>query len=118
MNEQLRSNLSLGKSVEQWLMPETFDTYTLLKWITIERNKDFTYSTSYTEVFDDGDENFTDIYAFSYADPDEPAVLNTFGSYDEALDFVTEAYHAALDKFVTPGMLQDEYKDYLKTRKT
>ncbi|BAU52062.1 hypothetical protein [Mucilaginibacter gotjawali] len=48
--------------------------------------------------------------------PDEPELLNNFDTVDEALQFVLTAYSATLDKFVNRGMIQDEYKDYLKTR--
>ena len=116
MNEQLIPNLSLGKSVEQWLSPKQYDNCIVLRWVTIEKNRDATYTTSYAEYFDDGDEDFTDVYEFSYVNPDEPEVLNTFDSVDEALHFVAATYNASSNKFVTAGMIQDEYKDYLKSR--
>ena len=70
-NEQLTTNLSLGKSVEQWLSFETKDDYVVLKWLRIDKEKDSTYSVSYIECFDDGDTDYIDIYSFSPVDPDE-----------------------------------------------
>src|ERR1700749_3204246 len=96
MNEQLRTNLSLGKSVEQWLPPKQYDNYLALRWITIDKNRDLTYTTRYSECFDDGDESFVDIGEFSPIDPDEPEELNTFDSFDKALHFVVVAYNASL----------------------
>jgi GH15 family glucan-1,4-alpha-glucosidase len=116
MYEQIRANLSLGKAVEQWLLPKQFDNYTALRWVTIEKNRDSTYTARYAECFDDGDENFTDVYAFSFLNPDEPEVVNNFDSIDEALQFASDTYSTRSDKFVTAGMIQDEYKDYLKSR--
>ena len=114
-NEQLRSNLSLGRSAEQLLQPKKYDTYVKLRWIAIDRNRDSTYTTRYMECFDDGNENFTDIYEFSSVHPDEPEVLNTFDAIEEALEFVTTTYGAQPGKFVTAGMIQEEYRDYLNS---
>lgn len=116
MPEQLRDNLSLGRSVEQWLGPAIFPDYVTLRTLTISKERDSTYTTSYVEYFDDGHEDFTDIDAFSYLHPDEPELLNNFDTVDEALQFVLTSYNATPDKFVNTGMLQDEYRDYLKTR--
>lgn len=54
----------------------------------------------FTESLDEGNEDFTDIYDFSCLDPDEPAVITTFDSVKEALDFCTVNYHASNDKYV------------------
>ena len=56
------------------------------------------------------------MYAFSYLHPDEPELLNNFDSVEEALQFALTNYNAKPDKFVNPGMIEDEYRDYLKTR--
>jgi len=114
--EQLRTNLSIGKPVEQWLSPRVHPNYVELRALTILKERDGTYTTSYVGYFDDGDESFTDIYAFSYPDPDDPEVIKSFDSIDEALHFAMANYNASPDKFVNSGLLQDEYKDYLKTR--
>jgi len=116
MNEQLRANLSVGKAVEQWLSPRQHENYVALRYLTIYKERNGTYSTSYIECFDDGDENFIDIGEFSALHPDEPAVLNTFDAIGEALQFVLDTYNATMDKFVAAGMIQEEYRDYLKSR--
>ncbi|TFF35043.1 hypothetical protein [Mucilaginibacter psychrotolerans] len=112
-SEQLSANLSLGKSVEQWLAPKEEDTYVVLRWLRIDKEKDLTYTTCYIECFDEGDEQFADIYEFSPIDPDEPEVLNNFASADEAILFVKDAYAASLDKFVNAGLIQDEYRNFI-----
>jgi len=114
--EQLGANLSIGKSIEQWLPPDIHPNYIVLRMLTISKERNSTYATSYVEYFDEGNEKFTDVYAFTFLNPDEPELLNNFNSVDEALQFVLASYNATPDKFVTQGMIQDEYKDYLKTR--
>lgn len=114
MAEQLRANLSLGRYVEQWLPPKHYDHYTIIRYISIEKNDELTYDVNYWEQYDDGNENFIDVYSFSDVDPDEPGILNTFNSIDEALNFVMANYNTLPDKFVNRGMIQEEYRDYVK----
>ncbi|WP_316812580.1 hypothetical protein [Pedobacter heparinus] len=114
--EQLKSNLRLGKSVEQWLGHQQEDGYVILKYIAIEKERNGEYSLLYMEHIDEGNESFLDIYDFSYVDPDEPAVINLFDSVEEVLDFALNTYGASLDKYVSAGMIQEEYADYLNER--
>ncbi|QKJ31600.1 hypothetical protein HQ865_18125 [Mucilaginibacter mali] len=107
--EQLRTNISLGKPVEQWLSHESKEDYTILKWLRIYKERDQTYSVNYIECYDDGDDDFIDIYEFSSLDPDELYFSNSFDSVGGALDFSVSNYSASLDKFVTGGMIQEEY---------
>ena len=113
--EQLNANIRLGKSVEQWLGYTVEKDYTILKWLRIDKEKSGQYSVAYIECFDDGDENFIDIYEFSTIDPDELyGTINTFDSVEEVLHFAFDTYDALSDKFVSAGMIQEEYRDYLK----
>jgi hypothetical protein len=114
--EQLKTHLSLGKPIEQWLSHQKHDDYTILKWLRVDKEKNGTYSVSYTECFDEEDSNFLDIYKFASLDPDEPFIINSFGTINEALTFAADNYQASEGKFVSAGMIQEEYKDYL-TRK-
>ena len=111
--EQLKTNLILGKPVEQWLSHEEKDDYRVLKWLRIDKEKDLSYSATYFECFDDGNADFTDIYEFSLLDPDGPEIVNVFTSIDDILDIVKVAYEASIEKFVPAGMIQEEYKLYL-----
>ncbi|MBB3058087.1 hypothetical protein [Mucilaginibacter gotjawali] len=47
MPEQLKDNLSIGRSVEQWLGPTIFPNYVTLRTLTIRKERDSTYTTSY-----------------------------------------------------------------------
>lgn len=112
-NEQLRTNLSLGKTVEQWLGYKQEESYIILRWISIEKENS-EYSVVYIESFDEGNEDFIDVYEFSTLDPDEPlGLINTFSTLDEAIDFSLNEYGAEIDKFVNRGMVQQEYLAYL-----
>ena len=69
---------------------------------------------SYFESFDEGSELLSDIYEFSLLDADESfGVISTLASVDEALKFATETYNAYSNKYVSAGMIQNEYSDYL-----
>lgn len=117
--EQLISLLRLGKSVEQWLSYEDKSEYTILKWLRIDKEKNSTYSVAYRESFDEGNENFLDICEFSSLNPDEPyGVINTFDSPEEVVDFsiINYNYKASENKFMSAGMIQDEYRIYLEGR--
>jgi len=112
-SEQLKTNLSLGRSIEQWLSHQKHDDYTILKWLRIDKEKDSTYSVSYMECFDEGDEDFLDIYEFAPVDPDEPFTINSFITINEALIFAIDKYQVSESRFVSTGMIQEEYKGYL-----
>ena len=114
--EQLKTNLSLGKVVEQWLGSKKEEDYVTLRWLSIEKERNGNYTVAFIECFDDRNSEFTDIYEFSSLDPDEPeGVLNTFVTADDALNFATSNYSASNSKYVSLGMIQEEYKKYLKS---
>jgi hypothetical protein len=93
------------------------DNYTIIKWISITHERNQFYNVSYLEVFDEGDETFTDIIEFSPLDPDLlSGIVTTFSSIDKMLQFVQDRYNASLVKFVSQGMIGREYLDYLKAK--
>lgn len=117
LNEQLRTNLSLGRTIEQWLGYKQEDDYILLRWISIEKESNANYSVAYIESFDEGSEDFVDIYEFSTLDPDEAlGIVTTFSTADEAINFSLKEYAAKMDRFVSAGMIQEEYRTYLNEK--
>jgi hypothetical protein len=78
--QQLTSYLTLGKSVEQWLGVLRQDAFIIVRWLRIDLERNGNYSVSYFEVFDEGDEEFLDVYEFNVVDPDEP-----YGKIDTAV---------------------------------
>lgn len=116
-NEQLRTNLSLGRTIEQWLGYKQEDDYILLRWISIEKESNANYSVAYIESFDEGSEDFVDIYEFSTLDPDKAlGIVTTFSTADEAINFSLKEYGAKMDRFVSAGMIQEEYRTYLNEK--
>lgn len=112
--DQVISRLKLGKPVEQWLGTNEEVEYTVLKWLRIDKERNNTFTVAYFECFDEGDEDFADIYEFSMLDPDEPfGLLKKFDSVNEALTFSIDTYRASFVKFVSGGMIQEEYLGYL-----
>ena len=113
--EQLKSNLSLGFPIEQWLSHYKEEDYTVIRWLRIDKEKDQNYTLAYFECFDEGNENALDIYEFSMLNPDEPfGVLNQFDNIEDALNFSENSYGASIEKYVSAGMIQEEYHDYLR----
>ena len=114
---QFKTNLRLGKAVEQWLSHYDEANYTIIKWLRIDKESDESYSLAYFESLDEGGKDCIDIYHFSLLDPDElGGVITTFTSTDDALEFAITTYKAFADKFVTGGMIQEEYRDYINSK--
>ncbi|MBT9393694.1 hypothetical protein KLP40_11015 [Hymenobacter sp. NST-14] len=111
---ELTARLHLGKEVEQWLSHEQEAEYTFIRWMVLSKNKN-QFIVTYFESFDEGDEDFHDVHEFSVLDPEDApyGVTHEFDSVEEALAFAVEAYGAAIDKFVTGGMIQNEYAKHL-----
>ncbi len=113
--DEMQSRLRFGKSVAQWLGVVQGDNYTVLKWLSIDKEKDDFFSVTYFESFDEGNKDFLDIYAFSLVDPDAPfGVIHTFSSIVDALDFAELTYIASPNKYTAVGGIQEEYRDYIK----
>jgi len=112
--DEIQTRLRLGKSVEQWLGVVKEDDSTILKWLSIDKKSDESFSVAYFESFDEGNEDFLDIYAFSLVDPDAPfGLIDTFYSIADALEFAEVTYKASSNKYTSVGMIQEEYRDYI-----
>ncbi|WP_104382934.1 hypothetical protein [Sphingobacterium sp. HMA12] len=112
--DEIQSRLRLGKSVEQWLGDVQEEDYTILKWLSINMEKDESFSVAYFESFNEGNEDFLDIYSFSLVDPDEPfGVIHVFNSIADALSFAEVTYKASPNKYISAGVIQEEYRDYI-----
>lgn len=115
--QQLITNLSLGKPIEQWLGYSRLPDYTVLKRLTIDKENN-KFSVVYFEIFDEGNEDFTNIYEFNIIDTDEPyGIMDIFKTPKEAIDHALEKYNCKIDKFINSGLMQKEYEEYLKSRR-
>jgi predicted esterase len=73
------------------------------------------YVVSYVESFDEGNEEWTDVTAFSLLDPDEE-VEHSFSSVVEAVEFAIQTYGVSRERFISGGMLQTEYLTYWRNK--
>lgn len=90
----------------------------MLKWLTLGRGEDNAFAVCYHETEDEGDENYLDIFSFAELDEDEPYGITTeFDTVAEALFFARNSYGASDQRYVAESALQDEYADYLRTRR-
>ena len=112
---QARARLSLGKSIVQFLSRQEEGNYALIKWLTISQGGDEkAYSIYYSEVLDEDPENVLDLVELTPADPDNSPVVSEFDSPEETLAFAALTYNALPDRYVTEGLINDEYADYLR----
>jgi len=113
---QIQSALSRGRHVEQLLSPTTINGATVLRWIDLHPAND-QFAIRLYEVFDDGSEDYLDIYSFEPVNPDEEPTPRSFDSLDDALSFAESSYTASRDRYVNQAVIQDEYADYLRNHR-
>jgi hypothetical protein len=112
----IHSALQRGRCVEQLIGPGKVNDATILRWLEL-RAEDGQFRLTLYEVFDDGSEDYLDIYSFEEVSPDEDPVQHSFATLDEALAFAQTSYAAPRDRYVNQGVTQDEYADYLRNRR-
>lgn len=113
----LERALVAGRTVEQWLGARREGELRVLKWLSIERERDGSTVLRIREVLDDGGPNFHDVYEFTAYDAEaEFGTIHTFATPEEALEYATSKLGADVNRFTGEGMVQVEYADYLKTR--
>ena len=113
---ELIARLHLGKQVEQWLSYHQEAEDGIIRWISLYQEQARTYVLLYIESVDDGDENDHDVHEFSTVDPDETALEHFFHSAEEAVAYACASYGASVDKFVTAGMISEEYAQHRRSR--
>jgi hypothetical protein len=112
---QVKARLSLGKSVGQFLARENAADYAIIEWLTMYKGGDEKeYSLYYSEVIDEGPENFLDLVELAPVESDDSPVVKEFDSIEEVLAFATKTYGALQHKYVAESMINDEYADYLR----
>lgn len=115
-HSQIQSALSRGRHVEQLLSPTAINGVTALRWIDLHLSND-QFAIVLYEVFDDGSEDYLDIYSFAPVNPDDDPTPHSFDSLDDALTFAESSYAASRDRYVNQAVIQDEYADYLRNRR-
>lgn len=68
--DQIYTALHQGRFVEQFIGPTKINNTTVLRWLDL-RQKDNNFNLTLYEVFDDGSDDFLDIYSFEQVYPDK-----------------------------------------------
>jgi len=113
MNEQeVEIYLNQGKTIEVFL-GKISDDNEIISWIDLQKTKDNLVTVTYYEVFDEGNLDWLDLYAFSFVDPDMDFETNEFASTEEAIKYIKENYQLTEPKFLVRGGIQIEYEKLL-----
>ena len=110
----IQSALNRGHAVEQFLGGFEYEGSPALRWLTLQPEEDGVTLLVY-ESYDEGGEDFLDLYAFSEIDGEQgdSAAEHPCATLDEALTLARTRYGADPERWVNEGVVQDEYQDYL-----
>ena len=113
----MTTSLSRGKSVECFLGGGRRGDTPTIRWVSVRRNGDQIKATLW-EAEDVGDAECLDIYSFPMLgeESDEPIALATFTELQDAIAHACQVWGADPKRFVSQGVVQDEYADYLASR--
>ncbi len=110
----VHQKLKNGRTIEQWLSVRDDGDDRVIKRISIHRERHGEYAATLFETYDQGNQSFIDVYEFQSIEPDEPyGLMKAFDDWESALAYVTTELGANPDRFVSEGMIQDEYKDFI-----
>jgi len=104
--------INRNKDIEIFIGGFIFENKKCIRWASFSLEKNYIVGKIW-ESFDEGSENFLDIYCFSpvLEEYDKP-VETVRGT---TLTEVVKEMKLTEDKFVNSGVVQDEYADYLRT---
>ncbi len=113
---EIFSLIDNGQMVEQFLIHREVDGCRVLRWVCLSKDTVGTFSVSRCEVFDEGDLDHLDLYAFSFVEPDEPfeECLGLL-SVEKALEVAEKQFGADPKKYLNLGLMQNEYAAFLRT---
>ena len=105
------ANLAIkrNKDVEIFIDGFVFKTKKCIRWASFRMEENYVVGNIW-ESFDDGSEDFLDIYSFSPLTEEWEPVQTVKGT---TLIEVVIKMELPKDKFVNAGVVQDEYADYL-----
>lgn len=110
--DQIVSAINPGKSVEQLLQRPVPDQ---LAWIELRPVSGAVELWSY-EVFDDGSEEFLDLYSFSPIEEWPESPLETYSDPASACAAAEDRFSADPHRWVNQFVIQDEYRDDIAQR--
>ena len=110
--------ISAGKTVEQFLGAFERDGDQAIRYLTIRKQGERFWLHNH-EVYDEGSEDYLDLYAFEYLEMPEdrfepfPTEFNTM---EDALRYASAEFGADSRRWVNKGVVQDEYSDFIRSR--
>jgi hypothetical protein len=107
--DQIESALKRGKSVEQLLERPAHDQ---IAWLELRPVANGVELWRY-DVFDDGSEEFLDVYSFTPVEDDGPECPEqTYPDMITACAAAEARFSAVAGRWVNQSMIQDEYGDH------
>ena len=113
---EIHAALNLGKDVEQFLGSVDVEGGPAIRYLVLCRQKERVTVNVY-ERFLPADSKFLDVVEFEPVDPEEDSSDHEFEKFDDAIAFAVNECGAQTDRFVNQGMVQEELKDYLNSRR-
>ena len=110
---QIESALKRNKSVECFLGATAEGQ---ISWLSLTPNFG-AYELWRFDAFDDGSEDYLDVYSFEMVEPDFLDPLRVFDGVSEALAYAEENHSADKSRWVNEALVQDEYADLLASKK-
>ncbi len=108
--EEAKSAIKRGKEVEVFLGGCVKTGQKCIRWASFGLN-DNNYIGKVWESFDEGEENFLDVYSFSPASGEWDVPVNQAASSE--FEEVLKELGCPSDKLVNYGVVQDEYAEHL-----
>ncbi|WP_299991880.1 hypothetical protein [uncultured Pontibacter sp.] len=110
--QEVEASLTSGKTIEVFL-GRISDDSEIISWLDLQKTKDNLVEVTCYEVYDEGNLEWLDLYAFSFVDPDMEFESNQFETVEEAIRFIKGKYRLTEPKFLTRGAIQTEYENLL-----
>jgi len=107
--------LNRGKKIEQFLGGYLADGEPAIRYAIIRQDDERIVANIY-EKFETPHPNFYDVGEFRDVEPDTDAEDFYFDSLEEAISFLKERCGALTDRFVNPGLVDEECRDYRKAK--
>jgi hypothetical protein len=115
--QQVHMQLHAGRNVEYWLGASGTGESTTIRFAVLQRESADEYSVTVWHKWDNGDEDWVDVYNFYDRNSEAEPYRATFETSEAAVAHAVEKLGANPEKFVGSGLIQDEYEDYVKQRK-
>ena len=110
--DQSKSALKRGKCIEAFVGGFSSGNKKTIQWASVSRDGEQLVGSLW-EVYDEGDENYLDLYSFTPANGDYDTPIKTVKSSD--LKEIASLLGFDVLNYVNQGVVQDEYNDYLGT---